>query len=160
MTAEPAKGRLTQMAEGAGRPSGPETGDSTGKRSGRDGVHILIVEDNALVAALIKDVLEAAGFTIAGLASSAAEALSIVEAAPPRLALVDIRLPGPRDGIDLARELLDRFNVPSIFLSGTADPAVLRRARTAEPLGFLRKPFRPSQVFNAVVRAIGLAGDD
>jgi len=147
------------MAEGAGGPDRPETGWSSGRDAGRGEVHILVVEDNALVAALIKDVLEAAGFTIAGLASSAAEALAIVEATPPRLALVDIRLPGPHDGIDLARELLDRFNVPSIFLSGTADPAVLRRARVAEPLGFLRKPFRPSQVFNAVVQAIGLPRD-
>src|SRR5215470_7598457 len=159
MTRQEAKGGPTQMAEGAGRPDRPETGGSTRGETGRDAIHILVVEDNALVAALIKDVLEAAGFTIAGLASTAAEAISIVEASPPRLALVDIRLPGPHDGIDLARELLDRFNVPSIFLSGTADPAVLRRARAAEPLGFLRKPFRPSQVFNAVVQAIGLTRD-
>ena len=117
---------------------------------------ILIVEDDALVASYIRDVLEETGFTVLGIASTGAEAFALAEEMHPRLALVDIKLAGPMDGIDVARELLARFNVSSIFLSGISDPAVLERATAVEPLGFLQKPFRPSQVFNALEKALGL----
>jgi FixJ family two-component response regulator len=44
--------------------------------------------------------------------------------------------------------------VPAIFLSGLVDTETAERARIAQPLGFLRKPFLPSQVFNAIERAL------
>ena len=118
---------------------------------------ILIVEDEALVASYIEEVLAESGFRVAGVASSGPEALSLAEETRPQLALVDIRLTGPIDGIELACLLRQKFALPAIFLSGLADDETTRRAVAAEPLGFLRKPFRPSQVFNAIERALGQA---
>lgn len=114
---------------------------------------ILIVEDEALIASYIREVLEESRFIVAGSASTGVEALSLAAETHPDLALVDIKLTGPMDGIDVATIMRARFNVPSIFLSGTVDPATMERARHANPLGFLEKPFRPSQVFNALQRA-------
>ena len=119
---------------------------------------ILIVEDEALVASYIEEVLAESGFRVAGIAASGPEALSLAEETRPRLALVDIRLTGPIDGIELACQLRQKFAVPAIFLSGLADEETTHRAQLAEPLGFLRKPFRPSQVFNAIERALSQAG--
>lgn len=116
---------------------------------------ILIIEDDALVASSIQEVLEELGFAVAGIASSGPEALSLVSREVPDLALVDIRLAGSMDGIELAGELLRRFNVRSIFLSGAFNTETMARARRVEPLGFLAKPFRPSQVFNALQLALG-----
>ena len=117
-------------------------------------VRILIVEDDILVATCIKEMLAASGFNVVGIAGSAFEALSAAEAHRPTLALVDIRLAGQMDGIDLACLLRDKLSVPAIFLTGLADTDVVNRAVVARPLGFLRKPFRPSQVFNAVEAAL------
>jgi CheY-like chemotaxis protein len=115
---------------------------------------ILIVEDEALIASYIQDVLEESGFIVAGIASSGIEALTVAGQNPPDLALVDIKLAGPMDGIEVALLMRARFGVPSIFLTGVGDPATMQRAREALPLGFLEKPFRPSQVFNALQRAL------
>lgn len=115
---------------------------------------ILIVEDEALIASYIQEVLEESGFIVAGIASSGVEALSLADAGAPDLALVDIKLAGPMDGIEVARLMHSRFNVRSIFLTGIADPDTLERAKNAGPVGFLEKPFRPSQVFNALERAL------
>jgi two-component system, response regulator PdtaR len=115
---------------------------------------ILIVEDEALVASYIREVLEESGFVIAGVASSGPEAISLATATPPDLALVDIKLAGPMDGIEVAELMRRRFNTYSIFLSGVADPETMERARNVEHMGFLEKPFRPSQVFNALQRAL------
>jgi DNA-binding NarL/FixJ family response regulator len=119
-------------------------------------INLLIVEDEALVASYIQDVLEESGFTIAGVASSGPEALSLAGEMPVELALVDIKLAGPMDGIEVAKLLRERHDVPSIFLSGLHDPQTMRRAQEADPLGFLQKPFRPSQVFNALEKARAL----
>jgi two-component system, response regulator PdtaR len=115
---------------------------------------ILIVEDEALIASYIQEVLEESGFAVAGIASTGTEAVSLVSESTPDLALVDIKLAGPMDGIELAQLLRNRFKVPSIFLSGVCDPETMQRARAATPFGFLEKPFRPSQVFNALQRAL------
>jgi len=115
---------------------------------------ILIVEDEALIASYIRQVLEESGFAVAGIASSGPEAISLASTSKPDLALVDIKLAGPMDGIEVAQLMQTRFKVRSIFLSGHSDPETTARAQAASPLGFLEKPFRPSQVFNALQQAL------
>lgn len=117
-------------------------------------VSILIVEDEALIASYIEEVLGESGFRVAGIAASGPEALSLAAENHPTLALVDIRLTGPIDGIELACLLRERYDLPAIFLSGLADADTTARAQAAQPLGFLPKPFLPSQVFNAIQRAL------
>ena len=115
---------------------------------------ILVVEDDVLVSSYIAEVLVTLGFAVIGCASSGPETISLAERDLPDLALVDIRLSGPMDGIEVAQLLRERFDVPSIFLSGIRDDQTIERARAAGPLGFLQKPFLPSQVFDMIDRAL------
>ena len=115
---------------------------------------VLIVEDDAMVASYVAEVLVEAGFLVAGVASTASEALSLAEQRSCVLALVDIRLPGPQDGIEIAGELRRRFGVGAIFLSGTSDPDHIARAKRVSPYGFLQKPFLPSQMYKALDKAL------
>src|SRR5204863_7463913 len=101
-----------------------------------------------------RKLLSDSGFEVVGTVRSAATALSLAEERQPELALIDIRLIGPVDGIELARQLRTRFQIPAIFLSGLADPETRERALLAQPLGFLRKPYRASEVFNTIQRAL------
>jgi two-component system, response regulator PdtaR len=115
---------------------------------------ILIVEDEALVSTYIRNVLEESGFLVCGVASSGPEAVSLASERYPDLALVDIKLAGPMDGIEVAQLMNEKLGVRSIFLSGVHDPQTMERAKVANPLGYLQKPFRPSQVFNALEKAL------
>ena len=115
---------------------------------------ILVVEDDALIASHIGMVLDEAGYGITGIVGSGPEALSLAAEKSPTLVLIDILIAGPIDGIELACALRERFDVPAIFLSGIIDQGVMERARAARPLGFLHKPFRPSQLFNAIEHAL------
>lgn len=115
---------------------------------------VLIVEDDSMVATYVADVLVEAGFQVAGVASTASEALSLAEQRDCVLALVDIRLPGPQDGIDIAGELRRRFGIGAIFLSGSSDPEHMIRAKRVSPYGFLQKPFLPSQMYKALDKAL------
>ena len=109
---------------------------------------LLVVEDDALLASALQELLDDAGFEVVGTAGSAAAALSLAKDQNPQLALIDISLVGPIDGIELACRLRDEYRIPTIFLSGLADPEARERALIAQPLGFLRKPYRASQVYN------------
>jgi two-component system, response regulator PdtaR len=121
---------------------------------GETSPRILIVEDEALVSTYIRNVLEESGFLVSGVASSGPEAVSLASELYPDLALVDIKLAGPMDGIEVAQLLNEKFAIRSIFLSGVHDPQTMERAKGANPLGYLQKPFRPSQVFNALEKAL------
>ncbi|MBV9829385.1 MAG: response regulator [Alphaproteobacteria bacterium] len=115
---------------------------------------VLIVEDDALVGSYIETVLSESGFEIVGVAASAPEAQSLADEHHPTLALVDIRLTGPIDGIELACLLREKFGVPAIFLTGFDDLDTEARAQAARPLGYLAKPVRPSQIYTALEQAL------
>lgn len=117
-------------------------------------IRVLVVEDEALVGAYIADVLQESGFEVIGIASTGREALTIARESGADIALVDITLTGPLDGIEVACFIRQLYGIGTIFLSGASDPEIVARAAQAEPYGFLRKPFRPGQMYNMLVQAL------
>jgi signal transduction histidine kinase len=103
---------------------------------------ILIVEDEAVVALHMAHRLEALGHTVAGTARSGAEAVQQARAVRPDLILMDIRLEGEMDGIEAAKEIRAREDIPIVYLTAYADEATLQRAKITEPYGYLLKPFQ------------------
>lgn len=114
---------------------------------------ILVVENDPIVASYVKEILVEAEYRVAGVASSASEALALLGQDRPDLAIVDVGLTGPLDGIELARLMRIKAQVPTIFLSGWTDARTKSKAAAAQPLAFLDKPFAPSTLFNAVEEA-------
>ena len=113
-------------------------------------VSVLIVEDEWIVARGVQKTLEGQGYRVTGLAASAQDALRSVEQERPTLALVDIVILGPVDGIDLACQLRERYGIPSIFLTAHADDETLRRALRAAPVGYVVKPFQEIQLLSSL----------
>lgn len=102
---------------------------------------ILIVEDEALIAAELEARLVDLGYDVVGVAGHADQALALLETAEPDLALMDIRLRGTVDGVELARLVRERYALPTLFLTAHSDAGTLARAKEVEPLGYLLKPF-------------------
>ncbi len=63
---------------------------------------IVIVEDEGLIAADLQGRLERVGYRVPGVAASGGEALEIIRTQAPDLVLMDIRLAGELDGIQVA----------------------------------------------------------
>lgn len=122
-----------------------------GTRSGR---RILIVEDEWFVATQIESCLADAGFEIAGTAADAATAIALAERERPDLVLMDIRLEGAMDGIAAAREIADRFQIHSLFISAHTDESTVNRTLAAQPAGWLPKPFTEGELLQAVAAAL------
>ncbi|BDD11407.1 hypothetical protein FUAX_38390 (plasmid) [Fulvitalea axinellae] len=115
---------------------------------------VLIVEDQVLVAEDIAEELEIQGFGILGIATSAQEAVSIIEKEVPDLVILDIRIKGELSGIDLARIISKRWKLPFIFLSANTNDMVVNAALETLPHAFLSKPFRETELHTAVEIAL------
>ena len=108
---------------------------------------VLIVEDEVLVALVLKVVLEQAGHQVVGPGFSAGEALQLAEAEQPDVALVDIDLRSEIDGIAVARQLRDRHGTTSLFLTGQHEAA---RSASDAAAGLIPKPYDPGTVVRAI----------
>ncbi|PBB17908.1 response regulator [Mesorhizobium sp. WSM4313] len=111
---------------------------------------ILVVEDDYLIALDIEAGLLAEGFLLAGLATSADEAISMALSTKPVLALMDIRLLGKRDGIDAAVELYRDLGIRCIFTTAHGDRDLRLRAEAARPLGWVQKPYSIATLVAAI----------
>jgi two-component system, cell cycle sensor histidine kinase and response regulator CckA len=111
---------------------------------------VMVVEDEQLIAKDIADTLTKLGYDVTGTVSSAEACVESAAARRPDLVLMDIHLQGELDGIDAARMLRERFDIPVVFLSAYADEGTVARAKQSAPLGYLLKPFRKSELRSAV----------
>jgi CheY-like chemotaxis protein len=107
---------------------------------------ILIVEDERVVARDIETRLARLGYAVAGVTRSGAEAVRLAVELRPDLVLMDIRLKGPMDGVDAAREIRVRCAVPVVYLTAYADEETLSRARVTGPFGYVLKPFEEREL--------------
>jgi two-component system, response regulator PdtaR len=141
---------LGWLAASASDRSNPSDGAGSKVGKSLDRFRILVVEDELFVALDAQAILEANGHTIVGIAATAEEAVAVAARELPDVILMDIRLAGARDGIDAAREIRERFDIPSLFVSATTDHQTRRRAASTQPLGFLGKPFTEQKLCMAL----------
>lgn len=113
-------------------------------------IRVVIVEDELIIAEDIADILTENGYEVAELCNSYNAALSIVEKHLPDIILLDIKIKGEKDGIDLAHKIRDSYRIPFIFISSHSDAGTVKRAVEANPYGYLVKPFEDSDVLTAL----------
>lgn len=111
---------------------------------------ILVVEDDPSIATVLTEILTAKDYGVRH-ASNPTEALAAVETAMPDLILMDINLSADIDGIETARQIKAKGEVPVCFVTAYSDDATITRAEETEPAAYLVKPFELGDVV-AMVR--------
>jgi two-component system response regulator AtoC len=115
---------------------------------------IMIVEDERITAEDIHDILTHLGYAVTALVSSGQDAIRDAERTRPDLVLMDIHIKGDMDGIEAARQIRARFDIPVVYLTAHADRETLDRAKLAEPLGYLIKPFQEGELLASIEMAL------
>jgi len=118
-----------------------------------DDSKILIVEDDIIMAADLKQRLESMGYNIVGIASKGKDAIKKCKETNPDLILMDIFIKGDIDGIETAQTIRNIYNIPHIYLTGNYDNTIFKRAATTLPHGYITKPFDDTGLQNAIERA-------
>jgi signal transduction histidine kinase len=115
--------------------------------TGVDGCGVLVVDDSPANLELMSDLLAGEGYWVRS-AGSGQEALDLVEAFPPDLILLDIRMPG-MDGFDVLRCLRvspKSQDIPVVFLSASSDAAERIQGLRLGAVDFINKPFKIEEV--------------
>jgi FixJ family two-component response regulator len=113
---------------------------------------VFIVDDDISVCAFLRSVVESAGWRSETFAS-AREFLSRPRALVPSCLVLDVGLPD-LSGLDVQQRIVDRHDLPIIFMTGTTDVTVAVRAMKAGAAEFLIKPCRFDVVLEAIGRAV------
>jgi DNA-binding response OmpR family regulator len=115
------------------------------------GIRVLIVEDEALVAGTLADVVENAGAEVVGVACTVGEARELIRRLTFDVAVLDLHLP---DGdVTPVLEGLHARRTPTVVYSGGELPEKVR-ARHPE-LVALRKPVLPGRLVAEILLACG-----
>ena len=109
-------------------------------------IHILIIENDILLAANIQSNLQREGIVVAGVASNMNNAIEIIKKKNVDIALIDIELDGPEDGVITAIELIKIKWIPIIYMTGNTPFEVHDRMKKTFPAAFLEKPLRVKEL--------------
>src|SRR5690606_38383489 len=110
------------------------------------GERIMVVEDESILAMLIKRKLQNWGYEVVDWVDTGEEAVKNAEKYKPDLILMDIVLKGDMDGIEAAQRIREKVDIPIIYLTAYSNDEVLKRAQETEPYGYILKPFREGEV--------------
>jgi two-component system, OmpR family, response regulator len=113
--------------------------------------HILIVDDEAEIRLLLRRLFEREGFLVSE-AKDGAELFAVLERQPVSLITLDLRL-GGEDGLELARRVRMKDNLPMVMISGKGDPIDRVVGLELGADDYISKPFHLREVL-ARVRAV------
>jgi len=119
-----------------------------------DAPRIALVDDQALIRAGLRALLQQLGISIVFEADSGETLLEQLAQQPVQLILSDIRMPG-MDGIQALKTLRAKGDpTPCVFLTTFDESDLLLRATEAGAQGFLLKDAAPEDLHEAITRAI------
>ena len=121
---------------------------------------VLIVDDSPTIRGFARLFLRPLQLEVKE-AADGAQALEIVRAEPPALAIVDVNMPG-MDGLSFTREVrsdarVEIARVPIVLLTGDRLDDMREKGRIAGATDFLAKPLKGPELLALVKRFLGLA---
>jgi PAS domain S-box-containing protein len=114
---------------------------------------ILIVEDEQVVAEQLRQSLTAQGYDVVGVADSGEQAITAGGQTRPDLVVMDIMLSGSLDGISAAQHL-QPLGIPVVYLTAYSDRHLLDRAQHTQPLAYVIKPAKTSELAAVIQLAL------
>ena len=110
------------------------------------GIRVLVIEDEALIAALVEDMLTELGATVIGPAATVAKGLALAESETIDAAVLDVNLNS--ESVDPIVDKLKALRVPFVFATGYGEAGVPKAA--GAPV--IEKPYTREALANALAR--------
>ena len=117
---------------------------------------IFIVEDEKIVAEDLRYRLESQGYWVVGTAASSKVALEQIKNTTPDLVLMDVNIQGDLNGIEVAiiMQSFAEKPIPVVFITGFSESAFSYLKALPDYI-YINKPFTDSDLFAAMLRALG-----
>lgn len=115
---------------------------------------ILIVEDEPFIAENLQEMLSIFGYENTEITNSANQAIKAIKVSRPDLVLLDVKIKGDQDGIELGGIIKEQYQLPFVYITSYSDKETVNRAKHTQPLGFIVKPFTKDDVYAAIEVAL------
>jgi PAS domain S-box-containing protein len=112
------------------------------------------VEDEGFVALHVRELLENYGFQVPGIASYGEDAVDLAIRHSPDLIFMDIELMGALNGIEAARKIREKADIPIIYLTAYTDSRRLNGAMETFPYSYIVKPFNDREIITSAETAL------
>jgi two-component system, response regulator PdtaR len=116
-------------------------------------LRVLVIEDDALIAILLAELLASMGHDVCATAATAAEAVNAATRYDPDLMIVDAGL-GRESGVSVVEEILRAGPLAHVFVTGDPNRVYARMPSAL----VVRKPFREAELARAIDMALSAAG--
>jgi response regulator NasT len=117
-------------------------------------IRVVIAEDEAIIRLDLRETLEEEGYEVVGETGRGDQAVELVRATKPDLAILDIKMPH-MDGLEAARIISQEKICGVLMLTAFSQREVVEDARDAGALAYLVKPYQKSDLIPAIEVAIG-----
>lgn len=111
---------------------------------------ILIVDDIHLIALSIQATVNSLGHKAVAIARDAEDAIALARSHLPDIILMDITMPGEKDGIDAASDIFKELAIPSVIVSAYSDEekvaGIQRNGEDSGVFGFILKPVNVNEL--------------
>jgi CheY-like chemotaxis protein len=119
--------------------------------------HILVIEDEQIVAYDLRILLTRLGHIPLGPATSGPEAIEMAARTRPDLILMDVQLDGPMDGVETSAEIVKNRPVPIVYLTAYPGTFVRNPYSMVSPFLCAAKPFSAEGLEAIINRALGIS---
>jgi CheY-like chemotaxis protein len=134
--------------------SSPGADENRLLRASGESLRVLLVEDDAMVAQALRDIIEECGGYVAGMITSGLASIGAASGTRPDVIVMDVGLPG-MDGIDAAAIIRARSSIPIVFVSGRdMSEEVAKRAGKLNRIEMLLKPITQATLCDAIHRVL------
>lgn len=112
---------------------------------------ILIVEDELIIAEVLKDMLQNLGYTVVAIAKNYDRAIALLATHKEiDLALLDINLGGDKTGIDIGKEINTNYKFPIAYITSYTDHETVAAVGKTRPEAYVIKPFKKEDIMATI----------
>lgn len=115
---------------------------------------ILILESQMMIAADVSLQFLKLGYDVIGINTCSEDAFKTIEDQHPDIVLTSIQLRGSVNGLQTARTILKRFQIPVVFLSANTDVDVFKSIIEMQAYAFISKPFEEKDLQKGIETAL------
>ncbi len=116
---------------------------------------ILVIEDEAIIAWLIEETLEEAGFRTIAISATGDQAVAMAARRKPGIIVSDVNLGSGIDGVEAVGAIRAGRTIPVIFVTGFANDTMTARLEREMPgAELLRKPVDGAALVRCVMRLL------
>ncbi|HKI87910.1 MAG TPA: response regulator transcription factor [Draconibacterium sp.] len=117
-------------------------------------IRILATEDDTLHEEMLRITIEQLGYDLIDVIYKPSSLFLKIDATKPDILLMDIDLGDDVSGIDLVKEVNERYDIPVIYVTSFADSDTFQKAKKTYPAAYIVKPYTESELQRAIELAI------